>query len=141
MRKSKYPILQRIYEDDLSKAQFIAQNRLCNGREKLIEQVMTTGRWQGVLVYSLLILLTEEVDEQQKQALIEMLTWIKSTLDYFSEKIEAIMLAKNPAQVEAVTWDWDIFLKTYPGHTLWDLTISKPDKYLLPPIGIKEHVE
>ena len=130
------PIIQALLDNSLTAAKLRAQNRLCNEREALIARVMTSGRWQGVLVKSLLALLAEEADPQLIKDLVAVLEWIDSTLDYFAEILAQIMASPSPGAVKNIQWDWDQFLLTYPGQTLWSLTPTKVDNYILPATGV-----
>ena len=138
--KKRDPIIQAILENNLTAAQLRAHNRLCKERERLINRVMTSGRWQAVLVKSLLLLLNNQAGSNRDQIkkLTEMLEWIDSTFDYFAETSARIMTAGSRGEVMNITWNWDQFLKTYPGHMLWDLTTPYVDNYLLPATGISE---
>ena len=129
------PKLAAIKADSLKTAQLEAQTAICAGRERLMDRVMTSGRYQGLLIKSLLIALDPNSTDRP-QILIDMLRWIDSTLEYFADRMAAVMAAENAGQVNAISWDWDQFLNTYPGYTLWNMTQQKID-CILPVIGIE----
>jgi len=66
---------------------------------------------------------------------LAMLSWVNSTMDYFAKKSGEIMAAESRGEVLNINWDWDKFLLTYPDYTLWDLTETKVENYILPATG------
>jgi hypothetical protein len=130
------PIIQALLDTPLTNAQLRRQNKLCTAHQALLNRVLPPGRWQGIISKSLEMLLSgERIDPDKKKAILAMLSWVNSTMDYFAKKSGEIMAAESRGEVLNINWDWDKFLLTYPDYTLWDLTETKVENYILPATG------